>query len=114
MTATLLFAVFLLLMLAGIPVVAALAASSAVALFLLAGVPAVSLTQTAVFGVDKFVLLSIPLFILTGELMNASGISKRLFDLASFTSPTSGRAGAHRGARRRRTGWSGSAVRPTP
>ena len=83
MTATLLFAVFLLLMLAGIPVVAALAASSAVALFLLAGVPAVSLTHSAVFGVDKFVLLSIPLFIRTGELMNASGISKRLCDLAS-------------------------------
>ena len=83
MTTVLLFGVFLALMFAGVPVVAALAASSVVAFFLLDGVPAVALTQTAVFGIDKFVLLSVPLFILTGELMNASGISKRLFDLAS-------------------------------
>ena len=83
MDATLLFGVFLLLMLAGVPVVVALAASSVVAFFLLGGLPAVALTQNAVFGIDKFVLLSVPLFILTGELMNASGISVRLFDLAS-------------------------------
>ena len=83
MDALLLFGSFLLLMLAGVPVVAALVAASVVAFLLLDGIPMVSLTQTALFGIDKFVLLSVPLFILTGELMNASGISNRLFDLAS-------------------------------
>jgi len=83
MDAIALFAIFLGLMLIGVPVVAALAASSVAALFMLDGIPAVTLTQVAVFGIDKYVLLSIPLFILAGELMNASGISQRLFDLAS-------------------------------
>ncbi|MBM3490011.1 MAG: TRAP transporter large permease [Alphaproteobacteria bacterium] len=83
MDAVLLFGVFLLLLLIGIPIVAALAASSIAAYLLVGGLPAVTLTQNAIFGIDKFVLLSVPLFILTGELMNASGISVRLFDLAS-------------------------------
>jgi len=83
MNALLPFGAFLLLMLLGAPVVAALAGGSVAALLLLDGLPAVSLTQTGVFGIDKFVLLSIPLFILAGELMNASGISERLFGLAS-------------------------------
>jgi tripartite ATP-independent transporter DctM subunit len=82
-TTAILFVAFLGLMFLGIPVVAALAAASLVGLWFISDIPVVSLVQTAVFGVDKFVLLAIPLFVLTGELMNASGISQRLFDLAA-------------------------------
>lgn len=43
----------------------------------LAAVPAVF-----VQGMDSFILLSIPLFVLVGVIMNAGGISQRLLDLA--------------------------------
>ena len=33
-------------------------------------------------GMDSFILLSIPLFVLVGVVMNAGGISQRLLDLA--------------------------------
>jgi len=35
-----------------------------------------------VTGMDSFILLSIPLFVLVGVIMNAGGISQRLLDLA--------------------------------
>ena len=35
-----------------------------------------------VHGIDSFILLSIPLFVLVGVIMNAGGISQRLLDLA--------------------------------
>lgn len=83
MTTVVLLVVFLALMLLGIPVVAALAASAVVGVLLVGDIPFVSVVQTAVFGIDKFVLLAIPLFVLTGELMNVGGLSHRLFNLAS-------------------------------
>jgi C4-dicarboxylate transporter DctM subunit len=83
MTTVVLLVVFLALMFLGIPVVAALAASALVGLLLIGDIPFVSVAQTAVFGIDKFVLLAIPLFVLTGEVMNAGGLSHRLFNLAS-------------------------------
>lgn len=38
--------------------------------------------QKMFIGVDNFTLMAIPLFILTGELMNYGGLSKRLIDFA--------------------------------
>ena len=43
----------------------------------LGAVPAIFVT-----GMDSFILLSIPLFVLVGVIMNAGGISQRLLDLA--------------------------------
>lgn len=83
MSAVALFAVFLALMALGIPMVVTLAATAGFALLMSQGLPSTTLIQSAIFGIDKYVLLAVPLFILTGELMNASGIAKRLFDLAS-------------------------------
>jgi len=40
------------------------------------------MVQRMVIGIDSFVLLAIPLFILTGKLMNAGGITDRLFSFA--------------------------------
>ncbi|MFA9427332.1 TRAP transporter large permease [Natronorubrum sp. A-ect3] len=36
-------------------------------------------------GLDRFVLLAIPFFLLAGELMNKSGVTSRLVDAANFT-----------------------------
>ena len=38
--------------------------------------------QNMVAGVDSFVLLAVPFFILAGELMNAGGISRRIIEMA--------------------------------
>jgi tripartite ATP-independent transporter DctM subunit len=42
-----------------------------------------SRVQQAVIGTDSFVLLALPFFVLAGNLMNASGITNRLFAFAS-------------------------------
>ena len=43
---------------------------------------AISLPQTMMSGMGRFVLIALPLFVLAGGLMNAGGISGRLFDFA--------------------------------
>ncbi|PLS21076.1 TRAP transporter large permease [Neptunicoccus cionae] len=39
-------------------------------------------SQNMILGVDNFLLLAIPFFILAGELMNKGGLSKRIIDVA--------------------------------
>ena len=41
------------------------------------------MTQRMMYGINNFVLLAIPLFILAAKLMNTAGITKRLFDFAN-------------------------------
>ncbi|MEQ8448694.1 MAG: TRAP transporter large permease [Nitratireductor sp.] len=79
MIATLLL-LLLLLLLVGVPTAYALAAS-AIAVIWLEGIPLTIAVQRMTAGVQSFPLLAIPLFILAGTLMNASGISERLFAL---------------------------------
>ncbi|MCJ8141023.1 TRAP transporter large permease [Falsirhodobacter halotolerans] len=47
------------------------------------GIPAEIIAQRLVAGVDSFTLLSIPLFIFVGHLMNESGATTRLFGFAN-------------------------------
>jgi C4-dicarboxylate transporter DctM subunit len=69
------------LMAFGAPIALAFAAAALIALHSL-GFP-LSIVPQRLFGsMDSFTLLSIPLFILAGELMSTSGISQRLVDLA--------------------------------
>jgi tripartite ATP-independent transporter DctM subunit len=44
--------------------------------------PLMTIIQKMQFGVDNYTLLAIPLFILCGTLMNTSGITDRIFNLA--------------------------------
>lgn len=69
-----------LFLLIGVPTAFALAASS-IAVIWLEGIPLTIAVQRMTAGVQSFPLLAIPLFILAGSLMNASGISERLFGL---------------------------------
>ena len=39
-------------------------------------------SQNMILGIDNFLLLAIPFFILAGELMNKGGLSKRIIDVA--------------------------------
>ena len=81
MAVFLLFAVFALLLLAGIPVAYALAAA-AVAVIMYLDLPLILFAQQLGAGAGAISLIAIPLFIFAGELMLRGGISERLIALA--------------------------------
>ncbi len=57
-------------------------ASAVILNFYLSGAWALTLPQTMISGMSRFVLIALPLFVLAGGLMNAGGISARLFEFA--------------------------------
>ncbi|MFC4870320.1 TRAP transporter large permease [Negadavirga shengliensis] len=73
----LLFLVFLVLLIIGFPIAFALGISAFVYI-LFSDLPLMVIPQKMYAGIDVFVLLSIPGFILAGNLMNASGITSRI------------------------------------
>ncbi|HEX6980671.1 MAG TPA: TRAP transporter large permease [Alphaproteobacteria bacterium] len=78
----LLFGSFLIVLLLGFPVAVALGVASV--LYLLAkDLPLTVLPQTMFSGMDSFVLLCIPGFILAGNLMNGGGITDRIIRFAN-------------------------------
>ncbi|WP_374354418.1 TRAP transporter large permease [Thermomonas sp.] len=82
MAISLLFLVFALLLVIGVPVAFALAAS-ALATLLYLGLPPVVLVQQISAGTGSASLIAIPLFIFAGEIMMRGGISERLIALAA-------------------------------
>jgi len=82
MEIALLFGVFALLLICGVPIAFALATASLATVVYL-GLPPVVVVQQVSSGFNKVSLLAIPLFIFTGELMMRGGISDRLIALAS-------------------------------
>lgn len=82
MAITLLFVVFAVLLLIGVPVAYALAAA-ALATLLMLDLPLVVLVQQTSAGAGSVSLIAIPLFIFAGELMLRGGISERLISLAA-------------------------------
>ncbi len=68
---------FILCLAFGMPIVFALGVPGALYI-ILSGVPVNMIPAKLIAGVDVFVLLAIPMFIVAGNLMNAAGISKRL------------------------------------
>jgi tripartite ATP-independent transporter DctM subunit len=82
MAIALLFFVFALLLLAGVPVGFALAAS-ALATLLYLDLPSIVFVQQFAAGTGSTSLIAIPLFIFAGELMLRGGISERLISLAA-------------------------------
>lgn len=82
MEVAVLFSVFVGGLVLGIPVAITLGLSS-LAYLLLAGIPPVVMPQKMYAGMDVFVLLSIPGFILAGNLMNRGGITQRIIRFAN-------------------------------
>lgn len=82
MEIALLFGVFALLLILGVPIAFAIATATLATVVYL-GLPAVVVVQQVSSGFNKISLLAIPLFIFTGELMMRGGISDRLISLAS-------------------------------
>jgi C4-dicarboxylate transporter, DctM subunit len=77
-----LIGVFLLGLVIGVPVAVTLGLAS-VAYLLVEGIPLVSVPQKMYAGMDVFVLLCIPGFILAGNLMNGGGITERIIRFAN-------------------------------
>lgn len=81
MMAVILFTLFFLLMFLRIPIAFSLAISSMIYL-LINGIPLNIVPQRMFGGLNSFVLICIPGFILAGNLMNASGITDRIIKFA--------------------------------
>jgi tripartite ATP-independent transporter DctM subunit len=73
------FAVFVVLFLLGLPIAFAMIAST-LAYALMADIDLGFLSTQMFAGLDSFVLLAIPLFILASEVMNTSSVAKRIFN----------------------------------
>ena len=70
------------LVLLNVPIGFALALTASFAM-LIKGIDLLTVPLRLFNGADNFPLLAIPLFVLTGSLMNSAGISRRLIDFAS-------------------------------
>jgi tripartite ATP-independent transporter DctM subunit len=79
---TLLFAVFFIALVIGVPIFIALAGSSLIYTHFIAGIPDFVVLHRMAGGIDSFPLLAVPFFILAGNLMNSAGITNRIYDFA--------------------------------
>lgn len=82
MEIAILFGVFAILLIIGVPVAFSIAAATLAAVLYI-GLDPVVVVQQVASGFGKVSLLAIPLFIFAGELMLRGGISERLISLAS-------------------------------
>ncbi len=77
-----LFAVFAVLLILNVPIAVALGGASLVALYLM-NMPFSMFPMIMYASISRFTLLAIPFFIMAGIIMEKSGISKRLINLAN-------------------------------
>ncbi len=80
MTLTILIAIFIVTMAMGIPIAFVFGICSIIYFVFLSNIPITMVGLQLYNGVDSFVLLAIPFFILAGQLMNRTGITKDLVD----------------------------------
>ena len=105
-------AIFAVLSLVSVPIAFATGIAVAIALAAFSPFPATVMFQKMVTGIDNYTLVAIPLFVLTGNLMNAGGITDRIFTFvrACLGHRNGGLAHANVGASLLFAGMSGSAV----
>jgi tripartite ATP-independent transporter DctM subunit len=103
---------FAVLAVVGVPIALAMGAAVVLVMTFLTPFPVLGMVQRMITGIDSFVLISIPFFMLTGRLMNAGGITNDLFRFArSLVGPIrGGMAHANVLANMILAGMSGSAV----
>ena len=87
---------FFITLFGGLPIGFALALAALIFIWVEGTLPGVIFAQQMARGIDNFVLLAIPFFILVGYLMEANGMSVRLIELLA----AGGRADARRPQRR--------------
>lgn len=77
-----LIAVFIIFMLIGIPIAFVIGIVALLGIMSVPGIPEVTVPVKMLNGIDSFVLLAVPLFILAANLMNHGKISQKLIDLS--------------------------------
>ena len=82
MNLALMLAVFLMLMLIGVPIAYSIGGSGILYLLLESPAFLVTMPQRIFSGTNNFILVAMPLFMLAGELMNQGGLSRRLIDFS--------------------------------
>ena len=80
MTLAILVSTFIVTMAMGIPIAFVFGIGSIIYFIFLSDIPITMIGQQLYNGVDSFVLLAIPFFILAGQLMNRTGITRDLVD----------------------------------
>lgn len=78
----LLFLLFFVLLALGVPIAFVLIISTVLYAFSVGDISWALIPQRTIFGINSFVMLSMPFFILAGNLMSAGGITKRIVDWA--------------------------------
>ena len=75
---------FLILLFCGFPVAFAMGIAGSVAIVFIGGINPIIIPQRLFMSLNTFTFLAIPLFILSGEIMNAGGITKRIVKFSSI------------------------------
>ena len=70
---------FIILAIFRMPVAISLGLATVLAIWFLSDIPLAAVPHKMVNGIDSYVFLAIPLFLLAGKLMNAGGITDRIF-----------------------------------
>lgn len=83
MSGLMIILLFLVLIMAGLPIAFSMAIP-AVAYLIVEGIPVSVMVQRMVASLNSFPLLAVPLFIMAAGLMNSSGITSRLFEFAKL------------------------------
>jgi len=73
---------FILFLFLGMPVYVAMGISGALAILGIGNIPALLIPQKIILSLNSFPLLAVPLFVLTGELMNRGGITHRIVNFS--------------------------------
>ncbi|MFO8090202.1 MAG: TRAP transporter large permease subunit [Desulfatiglandaceae bacterium] len=81
MSFSILIVCFFALLILSMPIAMAFVVTSAIYLLFIAGIPLTSLIQQLFNGLDNFVLLGVPFFILAGNIMAEGVISSRLVNV---------------------------------
>ena len=74
---------FAVLMAIGVPIAVSLGLSTALSIMITGQYNLITVFHRAISGVDSYILLSIPFFILAGQLMNTGGITRKIFKFAT-------------------------------
>ncbi|MFQ3175601.1 MAG: tripartite ATP-independent transporter DctM subunit [Psychromonas sp.] len=73
---------FIALVIFGIPIAFSIGIASLVGIATMTGTPNTMIPMKMFYGLNSYVLLAVPLFVLTANLMNSGGISRRLIDFS--------------------------------
>jgi len=76
--------VFVISLIIGVPIAFCLGLSALISLIFIKNIPLVVIAQKMFTGLDVFPFMAVPFFILAGDLMNRSGITKRLVDFSDI------------------------------